>query len=108
MSLQGSKTKTLNLLTICRRAGKVILGFDSVKDSVFSGKAFCVCTVSDLSPKTVKEAAFLSDKEGVPLLKLDLTIEDIWGALGKKSGVISICDAGFANRLAQILDEEAL
>ena len=98
--------KTLNLLTICRKAGKVVLGFDAVKDSVYGGKAFCVCTVSDLSPKTTKEAAYISQREGVPLLKLGLTMEDIWRAMGQRSGVISICDQGFAKRLAQIQEEQ--
>lgn len=90
---------------MCRRAGKIILGFDSVKDSVCSGKAFCICTSGDISPKTLKECAYLSNREGVLHLKLDLTMEDIWNSLGRKAGVLSICDEGFANRLEAILNE---
>ena len=33
------QNKILNLLTICRKAGKLILGFDAVKEAVLAGKA---------------------------------------------------------------------
>ena len=52
------KRKTADLLTICNKARKTVKGYDSVVEAVKSGKAFCVMTACDASPKTVKEAVF--------------------------------------------------
>ena len=45
----------MNLLTICRKAGKVIPGFDSVKECLEQHTAKVVLISADLSPKTAKE-----------------------------------------------------
>ena len=37
--MNGSKEKIFNLLTICRKAGRMTMGFDSVKESIQTGKA---------------------------------------------------------------------
>lgn len=106
MNSQNSSTKAINLLTICRRAGKVIMGFDSVKDSITGGKAFCVCIANDISPKTLKETNYICDRDDIPVLKLDVAMDDLWGALGKRVGILSICDKGFAKRFSEILTED--
>ena len=56
------KRKTADLLTICIKAGKTVKGFDSSMDAVKEGKAFCVLTASDASPKTVKEVDFVCER----------------------------------------------
>ena len=103
MSSQSS-TKAINLLTIYRRAGRIVMGFDSVKEAIFKGEAHCVCIANDISPKTLKEANFICDRDDIPLLKLDVTMDEVWGALGKRVGILGICDGGFAKRLDEILN----
>lgn len=96
--------KAINLLTMCRRAGRIVMGFDSVKEAIFKGEAYCVCIANDISPKTLKESEFICNRDDVPLLKLDATMEELWGALGKKVGILGICDEGFAKRFGEILN----
>ena len=82
------KRKTADLLTICIKAGRAVKGFDSSMDAVKDGKAFCVLTACDASPKTLKEVDFVCGRyEIVHLRRL----------CGKETAVIAVCDEGFAN-----------
>ena len=44
-------SKIINLLMICRKAGKLVMGYDSAKESAEKGKACLIITASGLSPK---------------------------------------------------------
>lgn len=88
--------KTINLLTMCRRAGKVTIGFDAVSDAVKNKKAFCVMTASDISANTFKEISFVCSKYNVKIIPARLTKEELQFYLGKTAVVIAICDRGFA------------
>ena len=44
--------KLLFALSLCRKAGALVMGFDTVKDSVNQGNACLVLLASDLSPAT--------------------------------------------------------
>ncbi len=96
--------KTANLLTICLKAGKTVKGFDSVCDAVKNGTAFCVLTASDASEKTVKEIYFVCGKYSVPIFRTELTKEEIGILCGKITAVIAVCDKGFADGFAKIVN----
>lgn len=93
------------LLTICRKAGQLSLGFDPMKEALVCGKARAVLTASDISPKTEKEARFFSDKHGVPVRKTEMTSEDIYCALGKKAVIVTILGEGFAEKALSLCHE---
>ena len=42
-------------------------------------------------------------RAGAALLETAFTMEDIAAAIGKKAGVLAVCDAGFAEKLKQEL-----
>lgn len=91
------KRKTADLLTICIKAGKTVKGFDSSMDAVKEGKAFCVLTASDASPKTVKEVDFVCGKYDVTVLATELEKAEMAHICGKETAVIAVCDKGFAD-----------
>ncbi len=91
-----SRQKTFNLLSICIKAGRAVMGFDSVCACVKEGRAFCVMTVSDVSEKTLKETKFICEKYNVPVLETELTKADTMKLTGKETAVIAVCDRGFA------------
>ena len=65
--------KTLNLLTICAKAGKLIGGFDKSMGAVKEGKSAAILLACDVSEKTAKEVRFLCEKYGsVPVIETDL------------------------------------
>ncbi len=94
--------KTANLLTICIKAGKIVKGFDSACDAVKNGTAYCILTASDASEKTVKEAGFICEKYSVPLIRTELSKDEIACLCGKVTAVIAVCDKGFAEGFAKI------
>lgn len=96
------KQKTINLLTMCIKAGKIVKGNDSVCGEVGNGKAFCVMTAEDISEKTLKEISFICEKHKVPVLKTELTKEDMGHYTGKQTAVIAVCDKGFAGGFMKI------
>lgn len=100
-----NKTKILNLLTICRKAAKLTMGFDAVKDSVVNEDAEAVLLASDISPKTEKEIRFFADKKNVAVLVIDVSMEEIYNGIGKKVGVLSVCDKGFTKKFTELASE---
>lgn len=96
------KTKLLNLFTISRKAGRAALGFDPMKEALASGKASAVFIAEDISPKTEKEVRFFAAKSDTEVIKLPLTQDELYFGIGKKVGVITICDKGFADKAAQL------
>ncbi len=98
--------KWINLLTICRKAGKLVMGFDSAKEEVQSGRCKGVFITHDASDKTRKEVRFFCEKGNVPMSEVQLTMTDIQNAVGRKAGVLAVCDSGFAKRLKELAEEQ--
>lgn len=98
-----SKEKLFGLLTICRKAGRMTMGFDSVKESILTGKAKAVFLASDISAKTEKEVRFFAGRKAVPVYPLGASIAEIEFSVGRKAGVIGICDEGFAKKMAELI-----
>jgi len=90
---------------MCRKAGKLELGFDAAKESVQSGKARLVLTADGMSPKTLKEIAFHCDKSSVPIRGISFTPQDMSQYFRKAVGIFSISDDGFAKKITEITDE---
>lgn len=96
------RTKLINIITVCRKAGKLGLGFDAACESAEKHKAKLLFTASDVSPKTEKEVRFAAEKYKVPYIKLSVLMDDMYFGLGKRIGVASVCDDGFAKRISEI------
>ena len=95
----------IGLVTMCRKAGKLVMGMDMVKDACNTGKACAVFAATDFSPKSLKEIKFNCYKNGIKLYSLGMTMDDIHFGLGKRTGVIAICEGGFAKACAKGLEE---
>lgn len=96
-----NRDKLSGTLTLCKRAGKLILGFDLVKESVQKGTAQLVLFSQDVSPKTAKDIRFHAERHGVPCREIPLLMDEMWYLVGKRAGIAAISDKGFADRLIQ-------
>lgn len=83
------------LLSMCRRAGKLSAGMDMVKNSCKNSEAFGVYVANDISEKTLKEVRYICYKNSVSLYALDMSMQQLSDSIGKKVGVLAICDKGF-------------
>ena len=53
-----SREKLLNMLSLCRKAGKLSMGFDSAKEALVRKASRLCLLAADCSPKTAKEVRF--------------------------------------------------
>lgn len=79
------------------------MGFDAAGEAVLKRKAKLIILASDLSPKTEKEIRFTAGKTSVPVVKTEITLEEFSFGLGKKVGVLAVCDEGFSKKLSQLV-----
>lgn len=94
--------KFFNLFTICEKSGKLVKGFDISMEAAADGKAACVMVTSDVSARTLKEVAFKCRSfPELPVVNLPFTMEDIRNSIGRKTGVMAVCDRGFAAKLTE-------
>ena len=98
----NSQQKAINLLTMCRKAGRVIMGFDAVKEAALEKGVSCVIVTDNISLKTLKEVKFFCNNTKTKIIKLGISSEDVFDAIGKESVVLAIADYGFSKRFEEL------
>ncbi|MFZ2537958.1 MAG: ribosomal L7Ae/L30e/S12e/Gadd45 family protein [Oscillospiraceae bacterium] len=99
-------SKVLQDISLIKRTGNLILGFDVVKASLREGTAVLLVTANDLSAKTNKEVAFLQEKYNIPHITIRHTLDELWYVLGKRVGVMSVTDKGLSEKITKDNCEE--
>lgn len=95
--------KLLSMISLSKRAGKLLVGFDRVKDAVYAGKVCVVLTAADLSEKSLKGVRNVCDEEEVGCLKLPFAMDELWSEIGQKTGILAVTDAGLAKKIRSML-----
>lgn len=96
--------KLLNFLGLCRRAGKMKIGCDTVIESIEFGNSKLVLMASDISENTKKKV--ISALNGVECNILDYTKDELSFSLGKTCAVLSVEDEGFAKKLSELISNK--
>lgn len=96
--------KLLTLLGFASKARKLSFGMDPSIYSVQHKKAYVALAARDVSDKSFKEIKFFCDKFEIPLYTLEIEMEQLSHAIGKKAGIISINDDGFAKAVSSIFE----
>ncbi len=100
----NSQQKVINVLTVCRKAGRLIVGFDAVKEALMESNVSCVLVTDDISPNTLKEVKYICKNCNREILELDMDSYDMLYAVGKQTVVAAICDHGFAERIRNLCE----
>ncbi len=98
--------KLTGILSICRKAGKMEMGFATVKELLPAGKISGVIITADISPKSSKEVHFFCQKYHVPVCNIPMTMEELSFTIGRKAAVVAVLDAGFFDRINQLCAEQ--
>lgn len=70
------------------------------RTSINKGKAKLIIVASDVSEKSQKEIKFSSSNKDIRVITLEgITIETVSDAVGRKCGIISVNDSGFADAI---------
>ena len=93
----------LSLLGLCRKAGKLVFGFETVKTAMQKGGAVIVFSARDLSPKTAKELKFICENLEVELIETAYDMKTLGSSIGKMTGIVAVTDEGFVKSLKQKL-----
>ncbi len=100
-----NRNKLLSLLGLARRAGRLSLGNDPAMEAMQKGKTALLLVAGDLSPRTLKGLCAAAEETHTELLIMEETMDNIGAALGKRTGVIAVNDAGFADKMRAIYRE---
>lgn len=95
--------RLLSFLGICKRAGRLVSGADTVTKTVNEGKATLVLCASDVSENSAKQVLRAAREHGVPVKKLPYPKEELSFALGKLCGIICTTDKGFADKILTMI-----
>lgn len=90
-------------LTMCRKAGQLLLGFDAVKEAAKQGNVRLFLLSADASEKTEKEIRFFAGT--LPVRKLPFDMETLKYYFRKRTAVFGVCEDGFAAKLMTLLPE---
>ncbi len=98
--------KLIGLLGMCRRAGRLVTGFDAVVGMCGAEKALLMIA-DDAALRTVKELRFRLPAQAV--YRLPLTKEETARAIGshKPVAVLATADEGFSKAILQYVEEES-
>lgn len=93
-------SKVLTLLGFASKARKLSYGMNDSRTSINKGKAKLIIVASDVSEKSQKEIKFSSSNKDIRVITLEgITIETVSDAVGRKCGIISVNDSGFADAI---------
>lgn len=97
--------KLVQMIGMSRRAGALIMGFDSVLSSVKEKKIQTVFLLNNASAKTKKEVNFYAEKTSTKVIELPLSMEELHPILGRKVAVLGVSQESLANRIVELSDE---
>ncbi len=96
--------KALNFMGLCRRAGKMKIGCDTVIESIQSGNSHLVLLAKDISENTKKKIiSAISAESGNGYEIVNYSKDELSFALGKTCAVLSVEDEGFAKKLRELI-----
>ncbi len=98
--------KVLTLLGFASKAGKLSYGMTAAQDALKGKKACLALAASDVSEKSKKEIRFFAQKNSVAFAQLHrVDSRELSGSIGRKCGIVTINDSGFADAFLKAYDE---
>jgi len=97
--------KLLGLLSLCRKAGKLRIGFEPVREAAEAGEARLVLYASDFSPRSRERMERALVRCGGPPGRTaeGLSMDDLSQVCGKLAGVAAVADDGFAAGIKKLM-----
>lgn len=98
----------MGMLSLCRKAGKLRIGFEPVKEAAQKGEARLVLYAADFSPRSRERMQNALAKSGSPpgSRTVEATMQDLARVCGKQAGVVAVADEGFAAGMEKLLCDQ--
>ncbi|EJW90628.1 ribosomal protein, partial [gut metagenome] len=94
--MENNQQKLFSALSLCRRAAKLVMGFEAVAQSVYEGRVWLVLLAQDVSAGTEKRMRRVSRTDCVPCQKMPLAQIDLCPITRRKVGVYAVTDENLA------------
>ncbi|HAN43868.1 MAG TPA: hypothetical protein DCP97_00610 [Ruminococcaceae bacterium] len=94
----------ISIISLCKRAGKLIMGFDAVKEAAEKSQISIILTANDISPKSCKEIVRVAQINNVAILSIPVSMDEIFYNVGKRAGILAVSDSGLAKKLIGTLE----
>lgn len=94
--------KTLNLLGMATKAGKLVTGEDLTLKEIRKEQAKIVIVASDASEKTIKKISDKCRHYQIPIA-IHFTKSELSQAVGKERTICTTTDNGFGKKLRELL-----
>ncbi len=91
-------------LSLARKSGKVVYGFDHVKELVLKGDVHLLLIASDISDKTLKRVEYFT-KDIIDITRIDLTQYEISQILNRLTAIVAITDENIAKLCKNALEK---
>ena len=97
------KDKLLSMLGLCKKAGRLVQGFDPVAQAAAQDGIFLIVLAEDLSPKSAKEIRHVALKQNIEVCAAPFSMDEVWHRTGRRAGILAISDQGLAEAVKRIL-----
>lgn len=99
--------RLLSFLGLCRRAGKMVIGYDPVVESIETDQALLVIAAQDISGNTLKKVRTVTERyPNVRFSVINRSKDELSYSLGKTCAVLGVIDKGFADKLTELISAE--
>ena len=96
--------KLLFALSLAKKSGKLVVGFDAVKIAVIHGNAHIVLLANDLSEKTIKRVQYFCE-DITDVYNTGLTQFEISQVAQRLTGVLAVTDENLAKLARNAIEE---
>ena len=96
--------KLLFALSLAKKSGKLVVGFDAVKTAVIHGNAHIVLLTNDLSEKTIKRVQYFCE-DITDVYNTGLTQFEISQVAQRLTGVLAVTDENLAKLARNAIEE---
>ena len=96
--------KLLFALSLAKKSGKLVVGFDAVKTAVIHGNAHIVLLATDLSEKTIKRVQYFCE-DITDVYNTGLTQFEISQVAQRLTGVLAVTDENLAKLARNAIEE---
>ena len=97
--------RLLSFLGLCKRAGYLISGAETVTKAMNDDKALLALYASDASANSLKNVLKTAGAKDIPALMLGRSKEELSMALGKHCGIVGVTDKGFADKIRSMIED---
>ena len=96
--------KAILALSLARRAGKLMIGYDACERAAVSGRAKLIVTADDISDRTLRNIKRVSGS--IRLIEAPFSQTDIQHVMGRRFVVAALTDRNFGELFVESLGQK--